>query len=362
MAQIPTARGNTVDSKDIGFALMTECLIGPSDAELQNNWPEYTVAYTPDSDLIEKLHTAKAHGVDTILDRVISSAGRNPVRLKRIAEQSPVNLIIGTGWHTVTTCERFPEFFAWAQKDFAWAEPDIRPENDSEATRYYRERVKEAVKNRHWPSFEEVMLKDIREGMAGTGIRAAFIKLATDGRGLTPGVTEVIRTCAKVHRETGVFITTHTGIGIGALAGALQQRLLKECGVDLSRVILGHMDFTPPHIPIDEFVKLADKGSLLCFDTLRLSFQWPEKWRETRIQRVVELCKRGYAEHVMISHDDALWHDVQPEPVHLFPTFCEVKLDLIPKLKERGVTDKQIEQMTIGNPRRIFESNGLGPY
>lgn len=356
MTQIPTARGDTIDAKDVGFSLMTECIIGPSDAEIQNNWPQFTVADMPDSVAVEKLITAKQHGVDTILDRVIAPTGRNVVRVKRIAEQVPVNIIVGTGWHTARSNQDFPRFFAWAEEGLdydAW---------ESEDKDYFRERTKEFAKYRPWPTLEQVMLMDIQEGIMGTGVRAGFIKCATDDRGLTPGVERVIRACARVHRQTGVFITTHTGPGIGAPLGALQQGLLKECGVDLSRVILGHLDWTPPTVPIDDFVKLADQGSLLSFDTLRMAYMFPPSWAEKRIERIVELCKRGYAEHVLISHDDSTWHDVQPQPPSPFPTYCEISLDFIPKLKEHGITDQQIVQITRGNPQRIFESNGRGGY
>jgi predicted metal-dependent phosphotriesterase family hydrolase len=34
----------------------------------------------------------------------------------------------------------------------------------------------------------------------------------------------------------------------------------------------------------------------------------------------------------------------------------------IPALAERGVDDEQIRLMTRDNPRRLFETRGLGPY
>lgn len=360
MALIPTARGDTIDAKDAGFSLMTECILGPGWAEIERNWPDFTIKRWPEEELLEmaagKLKVAYDHGVRTILDRVIpGETGRDPRRLKRLALKTPVNIIMGTGWYT---WHYLPYFFAAAEQD-TW----IRDTSEMSADEiYFMEHSKKLAKESKWPTLEQLMLRDIEVGVIDTGIRAGFIKIVTDVPGLTPDVTKVIKTAAKVHRKTGVFITTHTGIGVGVAHGALQQGLLAECGVDLTRVILGHLDWTPPEVPIEEFVKLADKGSMLSFDTLHLAYQYPERWRAKRIERVVELCKRGYVEQVLISHDDSCHHDVQPEPPRLFPTYCEVTLDLIPKLMAAGLSQKQIDQITIGNPRRMWESNGKGGY
>lgn len=359
MTLIPTARGDTIDAKDAGFSLMTECVIGPVWPEIENNWPEATIKRWPEDEFLanaaRQLKTAYEHGVQTLCDRVIPGTGRNVPRLKKLALQVPVNIIVGTGWYT---WRDLPYFFAVAEQD-TW----IRDTADMSADElFFRDSIQKLVKDKGWPKLEDLMRRDIEVGIMDTGVRAGFIKIVTDVPGLTPDVTKVIKTSAKVHRETGVFITSHTGIGVGIAHGHLQLGLLKECGVDLTRVILGHLDWTPPEVPLEEFIKAADQGAVLSFDTLHLAYQYPEHWKAKRIERVVELCKRGYVEHVLISHDDSCHHDVQPEPAREFPTYCEVSLDLIPKLKEAGLSQQEIDQITIGNPRRIFESNGKGGY
>ena len=37
MTKIPTARGDEIDSSDLGFTLVTECVIGPRTAEVEAN-------------------------------------------------------------------------------------------------------------------------------------------------------------------------------------------------------------------------------------------------------------------------------------------------------------------------------------
>ena len=56
----------------------------------------------------------------------------------------------------------------------------------------------------------DMFVRDITEGIAGTGIKAAILKCATDEPGVTPGVERVLRAVAQAHRQTGVPISTHT--------------------------------------------------------------------------------------------------------------------------------------------------------
>src|SRR5437773_5391757 len=84
----------------------------------------------------------------------------------------------------------------------------------------------------------DMFVRDIEHGIADTGVKAAILKCATDEPGVTPGVERVLRAVAQAHRATGVPISTHTH----ALTrvGLEQQRIFREEGVDLTRVVIGH--------------------------------------------------------------------------------------------------------------------------
>ena len=341
MALVPTARGDTIDSSQLGFTLMTECVFLVTN-EIDDNWPELSFSSVPEEQRIEeaiaKLKTAKQNGVDTIIDRVIPGIGRNVPRVKRVAERSPVNIIVATGYYT------------WCDLPYAIILQRAAPKC-----------LQETV-----PTLEDLLVRDIEEGIAGTGVRAGIIKIVTDRWGLTDDVEYAIRASARAHRRTGVPITSHTGIGIGAGSGLLQQQVLREEGVDLSRVIIGHIDFTPGD-GLDDIQKIVDQGSYVAFDTVGLSDSGVSN-RESRIKRIVELCKRGHADQVLVSHDDQCYQDLIPQnwldPEHgkRFPTYTKVTRDLLPALRERGVSESQIRQMVYENPRRIFETRALGAY
>ena len=65
---------------------------------------------------------------------------------------------------------------------------------------------------------------------------------------------------------------------------------------------------------------------------------------------------------LMISHDNSCSYDVQPMHELDFPPYTEVIVDFLPKLRERGVTDEQVKQMMVRNPRQLFATAGKGGY
>ena len=211
------------------------------------------------------------------------------------------------------------------------------------------------------PTLEDLFVRDLDEGIADTGVRAGIIKIVTDHYGLTAGVDHVMRSAARAHRRTGAPITSHTGVGIGTQSGFIQQDVLLDEGVDLSRVVIGHMDFTPSDVPIDEFVALLEKGSYIGFDAIGLGSPYSDV--DKTLERVTELCNRGYAKQLLLSHDDTCFVDIHPATSEValrraagFSPYTQISLDVLPRLRDRGVTDEQITQVTVENPRRIFDT------
>ena len=53
----------------------------------------------------------------------------------------------------------------------------------------------------------EFFVRDIEDGIAGTGVRAGMLKVVTDRPGLTADVRRVMAAAAVAHQQTGVPIT-----------------------------------------------------------------------------------------------------------------------------------------------------------
>jgi phosphotriesterase-related protein len=199
----------------------------------------------------------------------------------------------------------------------------------------------------------DMFVGDITEGIAGTGVKAAFLKCAIDQQGMTHGVERVMRAVAKAHRRTGAPITVHTHPG--TQTGLDVKRLLcLEEGVDPTRVVLGH---SGDSTDVDHLSALAEEGFILGMDRFGLNV---ETTFEARADTVVELCRRGYADRMVLAHDAACYIDwIDPNVLALLTqwNYLHIHDDVLPYLRAHGVDEAQIDTMLVETPRRYFEHN-----
>ncbi len=150
-----------------------------------------------------------------------------------------------------------------------------------------------------------MFVRDIEQGIADTGIKAGILKCATDEPGVTPGVERVLRAVAQAHKRTGVPISTHTHAGLRR--GLEQQRIFEEEGVDLSRVVIGH---SGDSTDIGYLEELIAAGSYLGMDRFGIDVILPF---EDRVNIVAQMCERGHADKMVLSHDANCYFDALPE-------------------------------------------------
>ena len=196
-----------------------------------------------------------------------------------------------------------------------------------------------------------LFVRDIVEGIAGTGIKAAVIKCATDRPGITPGVERVLRACAQAHRATGTPITTHTNAA--ERRGLEQQEIFRSEGVDLGRVVIGHCGDSDDLGYLEELIA---NGSILGMDRFGIDGYLPTA---QRVAVVAEMCKRGYADRMVLSHDASCYLDWIPGeiPPSTMPHwhYLHISRDVLPALREVGVTEAQIDTMLVGTPKQLLE-------
>jgi len=321
--QVQTVKG-PVDTAELGQTLMHEHVFVLT-ADMQQNYPEEWGSEDERvADAVGKLQSLAAVGVRTIVDPTVVGLGRYIPRIQRIAEQVDLNIVVATGCYTY---DDVPFFF------------------------HHRGPALNAAVGAEVPDpMVDLFVRDVEEGIAGTGVRAAFLKCAIDAPGLTPGVERVMRAVAKAHQRTGVPITVHTHPG--SQSGLVVQRVFGEEGVDPGRVVLGHSGDTTD---ADHLSALADAGFVLGMDRFGI---YLETTFEARCDVVVEMCRRGYAERMVLSQDTSCYIDwIDPQVMALLPqwTYTHIHEEVLPYLREHGVTDEQIETMLVTNPRRYFE-------
>jgi phosphotriesterase-related protein len=200
----------------------------------------------------------------------------------------------------------------------------------------------------------EVLLRDITDGIQGTCVRAGIIKCATDRLGVTELNRKLLQVAARLHRATGVPISTHTAVA--QRTGLAQQDVFEEEGVDLGRVVIGHCGDTTD---VEHLAEILERGSFIGMDRFGIDQLLPTS---ERVSTIAELCRRGYADRMVLSHDAACHIDWFPKEMleQAAPrwNFRHIPDDVIPALRKVGVGEAQIRQMTVDNPRRIFERQG----
>jgi phosphotriesterase-related protein len=321
MATVETARG-PIDTADLGTTYMHEHVFVLT-PDVQQNYPdEWGDEEVRVADAVSKLSELAASGVRTIVDPTVIGLGRYIPRIQRVAEQVPdLNIVVATGCYIY---ENVPFFFHYRGPALGPDLPD---------------------------PMVDLFVGDIRDGIAGTGVRAAFLKCAIDEPGLTSGVERVMRAVAKAHHETGAPITVHTHPG--SESGLVVKRVMcDEEGVDPSRIVLGHSGDSND---ADHLSALAESGFVLGMDRFGLNVATTA---EARADIVVELCRRGFAERMVLSHDTSCYIDwIDPNALALLPqwNYLHLQQDVLPYLREHGISDEQIETMLVANPRRYFE-------
>lgn len=321
MSQVETVRG-PVDSGALGRTLMHEHVFVLT-ADVQQNYPaEWGSEDERVADAVAKLGALAGIGVRTIVDPTVIGLGRYIPRIATIAEQVPeLNIVVATGAYTYTDV---PFFFTHRGPGVSADQPD---------------------------PMVAMFTADITEGITGTGVKAGLLKCAIDAPGLTPGVERILRAVGQTHLDTGTPITVHTHPG--SQTGLHVQRVLRdEMGVDPGRVVLGH---SGDSTDADHLSALADAGFLLGMDRFGINL---ETTFEARADIVVELCRRGYAERMVLAHDAACYLDwIDPQLMPMLPQwhYLHIENEVLPYLRESGVSEDQITAMLVDNPRRYFE-------
>jgi phosphotriesterase-related protein len=322
MASVETVRG-PVDLGQLGQTLMHEHVFVLSTEHVQNYGSSWWDEETRVADAIEKLNSLYAKGIHTIVDPTVWGLGRYIPRIQRIAAQTPVNIIVATGLYVY---EELPQQYAYRGPGLLLDIPD--------------------------PLVTD-FAGDITEGIAGTGVKAAFLKCCMETPELTPGVERIARAVARAHAETGAPITVHTS---GPhQTGRTTVRIFKEEGVDLSKVVIGHAGDSND---LDYLTELADQGVLLGMDRFGLDLFNPGA---ERVKTIVALAARGYAPSMVLAHDANCFIDYfgaaldQVRPIAAPNWHYEhISDDVLPALLEAGVTQEQIDTMLVRNPVRYF--------
>lgn len=315
MSLIPTITGK-IEPAELGHTLMHEHVFSLySDFRQQYGWDEDLWVESATAQLTALKHA----GFETLVDMTVMGMGRYIPRLIPIARKSHLNIVAATGFYTFYD---LPPYFR-------------------NATTYLDE---------HFVS--KFLVRELTVGIGESDVLAAVIKLTTDKNGMTDEGAALVREVALAHHSTNALISTHTHAD--SEQGLIQQDHLAAAGVPLDRVLIGHSgDATD----LGYLERLIERGSWLGMDRFGYGISGS---LEQKIGVVAEMCARGYAERMTLSHDtsvttDALHSDIrQKEEFDRWDYLCISDL-VLPALRDRGVSENDIETMLVRNPAQLLQ-------
>jgi phosphotriesterase-related protein len=274
------------------------------------------------SKAVDRMAELRSEGVSTFLDPCPMDLGRDVEFMAEVSQRSGMRIICTTGAYK---------------------------ENEGLTYTFGALPVEEIT---------QIYVKELTEGIGSSGIRAGLMKAATGSGKITEYERKLLTAAGRAAAQVGCPVLTHTD---DASCGLEQIELLTAQGVPAHRLLIGHSDGRQDH---DYHRSIADRGAYVGFDRFGIETLIPD---QQRIESVYAMVKAGYTRSICLSHDSVCnWLGrpifgghivVTPEqiamampnwhPMHLFK-------NVLPVLKDRGVTDGDLQTIFVENPKRYF--------
>jgi phosphotriesterase-related protein len=315
MAMVETVRG-PVDASRLGRTLMHEHIFILQQEALRNYGHVWGDSYWDEergvADAVAQLRAVREAGIETIVDPTAIGLGRDISRIQRVNAEVDLNIVVATGVYAFL---ELPNFLRYRDPD----------------------------------QVAELFVREIREGIDDTGVRAGFLKCAVEEHGVVGDLPRIIRSIATASLETGAPIMVHTNAA--ARSGVLALEAFVDEGVDPSRINIAHVGDSND---LDYIRQIADQGAILGCDRFGIDHFNPTA---DRIRTLVALVAAGYADQIILSHDAATFMDFftgDPKFSDEHPSYLFIHQNVLPALREFGVTEEQIETMLVDTPRRFL--------
>jgi len=302
----------------LGITLMHEHMVmGPS------GWDSDVHIYGKDiiklaDTVVTALLEAGSYGVKTVVDASPYDLGRSIELDKIVADKTGINIVVATGMYM---------------------QPHDIPSSKNEKD----------IIDQYYQRF----MRELTIGIGDTGVKAGIIKVSTSRKRIYPLEEAVLKAAAHASHDSGAPIITHTEDGT---MGPQQANVLIQNGAVPGKVVIGH---ACGNANLEYHVEILEKDVYLGFDRWGVGIIYPDVMRKATI---IGLLGIGFADHIVLSHDHiSEWVGQRPQlPPFIKPlmsnwSYAHIFKNIIPQLKEAGITDDQVNTMLVENPRRIFQ-------
>jgi phosphotriesterase-related protein len=283
MPMVETVRG-PMDAGELGTTLMHEHVFIMQSEALQN-WghafgPSYWDEQKRLDDAIAKLGAVRDAGIRTIVDPTVPGLGRYIPRLQRLNDAVDLNIVVATGVYAVL---ELPNFLGYRRVE----------------------------------AIADLFIREIREGINDTGVKAAFLKCAVERHGVIGDIPRILAAIAAASVETGAPVMVHTNAQ--ARTGLVALEVLTGHGVSPERIVIAHAGDSND---LEYLRAIADTGAWLGCDRFGIEHFNP---LPDRIKTLLALLAEGYGDRIHLSHDAACFLDFMVGD----PAFANEKPDFL---------------------------------
>jgi phosphotriesterase-related protein len=264
---------------------------------------------------VEELAPFVRAGGRSIVELTPPSLGRDPRRVREIAERAGVHVVLGTGQYLEAVHE--PWVASATEKEIA-----------------------------------ERLVADAEQGIGDTGIRAGIFGEIGTSDPVRPGELRVLRAVAVASVRTGLAISVH--LHPWGHEGAAVLDALEAAGVEPDRVILGHLN-TAIDRP-DALRALADRGATLGFDLFGFDHsllgpgRWPPSDRDVAAV-VASLVAAGHADRIVLGQDIGVRTRLRRWGGWGYAHLLE---HVVPVMRELGIAEDALDTMLVRTPARLL--------
>jgi len=266
---------------------------------------------------IRELAAFAEAGGGTLVDATVPGIGRDPAALVRISEATGVQVVMGSG---------------------SYVEPTHPPE----------------LRDLDAHGLHDRVVAEWRDGVDGTGIRPGLIGEVGCSWPLHPRERVALEAMAAAQRTTGLPVMIHPGRDPAAVAEILA--IVRAAGMDLSRLIIAHLDRgITPHEELLDLVAAGVYVELDCFG-LESSLFPPNPRMATlsdaqRLDIVRRLIDAGAGDRVLLAHDVCQKHRLTAYGGH---GFGHLTGEIRPWMHERGFSEAETMMLFVTNPARAL--------
>ncbi|MDB6176308.1 phosphotriesterase-related protein [Paracoccus sp. Z330] len=266
---------------------------------------------------IDEVRAFASLGGRSIVDPTCRGIGRSPTKLRRIAAETGVQIVMGSGYYLASSMPS--EISGMSVDDIA-----------------------------------DQIVDEALNGVDGTDARIGLIGEIGVSAEFTTEEERSLRGAAQAQRRTGLPLMVHLP-GWFRLGHRVLDIVESE-GADLRHTVLCHMN--PSHMDAVYQATLAQRGAFIEFDMIGMDFFYADQGVQCPSDdqvavAILGMISAGYGDRILLSHDVFIKMMLTRYGGN---GYGFVTKHFLPRLIRHGMDPAFCETLMVTNPRRVFDA------